>query len=93
MTFLDVPYEAKMALLRHINGWVVTPGVDLSNLRFSLEDIFVIWSSKILGNWKAILGVRGLDYMMYEVTHNGQKNETYIDIYKKHGNVLLKTND
>lgn len=33
------------------------------------------------------------DGMYYEITHNGDKNETYIDVYKKWKNFVVKVED
>ena len=46
------------------------------------DDVFVVWFCKTLQNWKALVGTtRFTDY--YEVTHNGDTGETYIDVYTK----------
>lgn len=56
-----------------------------------LEFMYVVWFCKTLQNWKAI--VAGLDFDEFiEVTHNGDKNETYVDIYRKEMNVCIKDN-
>ena len=56
-----------------------------------LNGMFVVWFCKTLQNWKAI--VAGLDFDEFiEVTHNGDKNETYVDIYRKVTNVCIKDN-
>ena len=31
-----------------------------------------------------------IDGMYYEITHNGDKNETYVDVYKKWENLTVK---
>lgn len=52
------------------------------------ELIFVVWLSKTLQNNKALLSFYGQhelgDYI--EATRNGDKQETYYDIYKKSSN-------
>lgn len=53
-----------------------------------LNGMFVVWFCETLQNWKAI--VAGLDFDEFiEVTHNGDKNETYVDIYRKVTNVCV----
>lgn len=54
--------------------------------RFRNEDVYVVWFSKTLQNWKALLSTTLLDGMYYEVTFNGDKNEIYLDAYKKFEN-------
>jgi hypothetical protein len=45
--------------------------------------IYIIWFTKTLQHWKAILGTTLDDCMIYELTHNGDKRETYLDGYHK----------
>lgn len=53
-----------------------------------LNGMFVVWFCKTLQNWKAIVAGRDFDEFI-EVTHNGDKNETYVDIYRKVTNVCV----
>lgn len=52
-------------------------------------EVYVVWFSKTLQNWKALLSTTLPDGMYYEVTHNGDKHETYLDAYKKFDNVVI----
>ena len=54
------------------------------------EDVYVVWSCKTLQNNKALLSTNVSDGMYYEITHNGDKNETYVDAYKKWENFVVK---
>lgn len=56
---------------------------------FSFNDVYVVWFSKTLQNWKALVSTNLPDGMYYEVTYNGEKRETYIDAYKKVKNVCV----
>ena len=47
------------------------------------KDVYVVWLSKTLQNGKALLSTTRPDGMYYEVTYNGDKNEFYVDAYKK----------
>lgn len=62
---------------------------DEARKHFSIDDVYVVWFSKTLQNWKALISTTLPDGMYYEVTHNGDKNETYIDAYKKFDNVCI----
>lgn len=53
-------------------------------------NVFIVWFSKTLQNWKALVGTCVNDGMYYEITYNGDKNETYIDAYRKVENVCVK---
>lgn len=52
-------------------------------------EVFIIWFSKTLQNWKACVGTTLADEMYYEVTYNGDKRETYLDAYNKVENVCI----
>ena len=56
---------------------------------FTVADVYVVWFAKVLQNWKALLGTTLGDRAYYEVTHNGDEGETYIDEYKKFNNVCV----
>lgn len=58
--------------------------------KISMDDVYVVWFCKTLQNWKAMVSTTVSDGMYYEVTHNGDKNETYLDAYKKWENVTVK---
>lgn len=45
--------------------------------------IYIVWFSKTLQNWKALLSTNQADGRYYEVTYNGDKREAYVDIYEK----------
>lgn len=48
-----------------------------------------MWFSKTLQNWKALVSTTVSDGMYYEITHNGDKGETYLDVYKKWDNQCI----
>ena len=54
------------------------------------DDVFIVWSCKTLQNNKALVSTTVSDGMYYEITHNGDKNETYVDAYKKWENFAIK---
>lgn len=54
------------------------------------DDVFVVWSCKTLQNNKALVSTTVSDGMYYEITHNGDKNEIYVDAYKKWENFVDK---
>lgn len=54
------------------------------------DDVFVVWSCKTLQNNKALLSTTVSDGMYYELTYNGDKNELYLDAYKKWENKCIK---
>lgn len=46
-------------------------------------NLYVVWFCKTLQNWKALVGSTLADGMYYEVTYDGDKGRTYVDIYHK----------
>ena len=66
-----------------------------SGVEVKPENCYVVWFSKTLQNWKAFVSTNKLhsssnqaDYA--EVTHNGDMDETYVDVYKKISNKAYK---
>lgn len=60
------------------------------NGKITEDDVFIVWSVKALQNNKALVSTTVSDGMYYEITHNGNKNETYVDAYKKWENFTVK---
>ena len=53
-------------------------------------DVYTVWKSKVLQNWKFLISTTLFDGMYYELTFNGDKNEWYLDAYKKFENKVIK---
>lgn len=60
------------------------------NKKLTESEVFIVWFSKTLQNWKALVSTTISDGMYYEVTYNGDKKETYLDSYMKWENVYVK---
>ena len=60
------------------------------NKKLTESEVFIVWFSKTLQNWKALVSTTISDGMYYEVTYNGDKKETYLDAYIKWENVCVK---
>lgn len=60
------------------------------NKPMTTEDVYVVWYSKSLKNHKALLSTTVCDGMYYELTYNGEKDELYIDAYKKWENICIE---
>lgn len=79
----DIPAKAKAKVVNYITA------------RLEKTDpvpefvVFVVWFTKTLQNWKAIVSTTLPDGMYYEVTYNGDRRETYLDAYKKFDNVCI----
>lgn len=60
------------------------------NVIISEEQVFIVWQCKILQNNKSLASTTLFDGMYYELTYNGDKQELYLDAYKKWENQRLK---
>lgn len=68
--------------------------VDLSHQELITEkEVFVVWFSKTLQNWKALVSTDRTDGRYYELTYNGDRLETYVDVYKKVSNETVSDID
>ena len=56
-------------------------------------EVFTVWKSKALQNWKYLLSSTLFDGMYYELTYNGDKKEWYLDAYKKFENRVVREED
>ena len=56
----------------------------------TIDDTFIVWSSKSLQNFKALVSTNVSDGMYYELTYNGDKKELYFDAYKKFENKCIR---
>lgn len=65
--------------------------IDITDdVRFTKDDIYIVWLCKTLQNNKALLSTTLPDGRYYELTYNGDKNEIYLDAYKKFENNCIK---
>ena len=53
-------------------------------------EVFTVWKSKILQNWKYLVSTTLLDGMYYELTYDGDKKRWYLDAYKKFDNKCIE---
>lgn len=53
-------------------------------------DVFIVWKAKVLQNWKYLISSTIPDGMYYELTYNGDKEEWYLDAYKKFENRVIR---
>lgn len=77
---------------RHLVFEYIKPRLEKTDthVTFAEDEVYVVWFSKTLQNWKVLISTTLPDGMYYEVTHNGDRKETYIDAYKKFDNVCVK---
>ena len=78
--------KAKQIVVDYFNKHVDVTG----NKKITVADVFIVWFSKTLQNWKALVSTTVSDGMYYEITHDGDKGYTYVDVYKKRENLTVK---
>lgn len=69
--------------------WLIMYYKENFNKDISIEDIFVVWSCKTLQNNKILMSTNISDGIYVECTQNGDKQETYFDIYEKRQNIKI----
>lgn len=62
--------------------------LDKSDKKVDFE-VYTVWKCKTLQNWKYLLSSTLPDGMYYELTYDGDKEEWYLDAYKKFDNVTI----
>ena len=86
--FKDYQVEAKKILSEHnakrLQAYLV------AGSEVPAYDVYLVQFSKVLRNWKAQGASTLPDALYYEITHDGEKNETYIDTYQKLDNVVIR---
>lgn len=83
-TVLDVPAAAKAAVV------AAEAGDRVGGRQVTTENVYVVWSVKVLGNWKALVSTDLEAGFYWEVTHNGNSGETYVDLYRKSRNTTVR---
>lgn len=81
-SFFDI---ARKLLVEYVNKHLDKT----DNIQITYEDVCIVWSSKVLQNNKALLSTTLPDGCYYEATYNGDKDEMYIDVYKKWENICV----
>lgn len=80
--FLD---WCKQEIVDHTNTYVLGS----NDKPITKEDVYMVWCCKTLQNNKALLATRINDGLYYECTYNGDRQEMYMDIYKKQENFAI----
>lgn len=77
-------------LCKHTIAKYVNAHLDKSDdKQITRDDVFIVWMCKTLQNSKAMASTTLFDGMYYELTYNGNKNELYVDAYKKWENFAV----
>ena len=74
----DFPLRARKLVAKRL-----FPAVDVS-------EVYVVWFTYTLGNWKALVSSMVPDDLYYEVTYDRDNQRTYIDAYRKINQLVIK---
>jgi hypothetical protein len=86
-------FENSDEATNHLGGWYMhmfqTNG---QRPVVNMDDIGIVWSAKVLQNWKVCLRSKVTDpNLFYECTYNGDTDELYVDVYLKFGSDVQST--
>jgi hypothetical protein len=80
------------AIARKVVGDYIDANENFAGMEeFDPDDILIVWFSKVLQNWKALVYFTGSPGWYFEVTHDGAKERSYLDVYIKHDNRVINT--
>jgi hypothetical protein len=82
----SVPEKARKHVFRYVKTHLEKTD---SHITFGLDGVYVVWSCKVLQNWKCLVSTNLPDGMYYEVTFDGDQDAVYIDAYKKFDNIRI----
>lgn len=57
--------------------------------KISKSDVFIVWRSYILGDWKVLASTNVNDGMYYEITYDHALKVIYFDAYKRWENKMI----
>ena len=84
MTPITTEFDFRSECFMEIISYYNSLGVEIDP-----KDIYVVWQTKVLQNFKALLSTNYLDRRYFEITYNGDKNEMYFDAYVKENNICF----
>ena len=77
-------------VINHLDKSDTVPNFDVYIVWYCKTLQNFVWYCKTLQNWKALLSTTLFDGMYYELTVNGDKDEAYLNAYKKWDNNCIK---
>jgi len=85
--YFDDMEHAKKITFDYIKTWLFKTN---KHLTFGIDELFIIQFSRTLQHSKTWITTTLPDGMYYEVTHNGDDGEWYINAYKKVDKVVYQ---
>lgn len=82
---VDFQLKARETVQKYVNEHILFP----ESNPLTLDEVYVVWFAKTLQNWKALISTNIHDGRYYELTYNGDRCETYMDVYEKQDNIVF----
>lgn len=77
------PDQARQIVKDYYNAFIAGLSESDRHQIVADEDVYVVWFSKTLKNWKALVSTVNSDGLYFEVTYNGENDNIYVDQYVK----------
>ena len=78
--------EAKKAVLDALE---TAEGIGAEDIEIGAEDLETVWFAHVLGFKKCLLYCPEMPNSYFEVTYNRDRDQMYVDIYKKGKNIVF----
>lgn len=76
--------KAKRLVVEVYNKLLPANNAQTQQLRISQDDVYIVWFTKTLQNWKALVSTAVADdHLYFEVTYDGDTKQAYVDAYDK----------
>lgn len=83
----------KLAKDAVVDYWNNNAVLALTYGKIDVDDVYVTWQCKAIENFKALLGVNcDGDGLYFEFTLHDKMNRCYLDVYKKHTQIVVELN-
>jgi hypothetical protein len=82
----DPQTQARTMVLDVVNGYLNEAD------KITIDDVYIVWYSYVLSNWKALVSTTIPDDRYYEVTHKAG-SETFVDVYAKVSQQIIQADD
>lgn len=91
----DFPTKARRLVMEQYNTTGIGTPRGQTIQPLTMDDVYVVWFTYTLGNWKALVSTTKPDNRYYEVTHKRENDGsdgpavTFIDTYLKTHNIAV----
>lgn len=87
---MSVKQFDKIATTSITNWWNRQDNLITKFGQISPDEVYNTWKCKAIENFKGLFGVPHNTGLYFEVTFHAKKNRCYVDIYKKHEQIIIE---